>query len=99
MRYYSDYTKKFYDSIEDCEAAEAEHIEKENARKSAEENLLTELTAQKHVVDELRTQYNEVGKQYNEEYSRLSKMLNTFSRKYGYVPKGFNSLDLFLSLM
>lgn len=99
MKFYSEKLSRFFDTADECEAAEEEVLEKERAKKEAEGNLVNELAAQKHVVDELRARYNELGKQYNEEYEKLSKMLSAFSRKYGYVPKGFNGLDLFFSLL
>lgn len=99
MRYYSDMTKKFYNSAAECEAAETEMTEKEAARKNEEESAIVALKAKQGVVEELREQYVSLGKQYNGEYAEFNKMLAAFSKKYGYVPKGFNAIDVFFSML
>ena len=97
MKYYSEQLSKFYDTPEACEAAEASAALE--AKKSAENDAKTQLQAQQNIVNELREQYNSLGKQYNEAYAKMSKMLSAFSRKYGYIPKGFNALDVFFDLL
>lgn len=96
MKYYSTILSKFYDTPEACEEAEHAAEKAEAERHAAEDNAKTEIEAQKHVVDELRDQYVALGKQYNEAYGKLNRLATSFSRKYGYLPKGFSTFDIML---
>ena len=99
MKYYSEQLSKFYDTAEACEAAEAEAKSAQEAKKAAEDDAKAQLQIQQDTVNAIREQYNALGKHYNEEYTKLSKMLSAYSRKYGYVPKGFSTLDILFDLL
>ncbi len=76
MKYYSEKTKKFYDSAADCEKEEAAIVkaeaEKTAARKADAEN-----------VEKARKELDEARKAFHAAYENYNKTLSDFCKKHG----------------
>ncbi len=91
MRYYSDMTRKFYETPEACEKAELQ-LKEERERKEAE--ALQKTNARKEAAKKVETAYNElVSARKN-----YQKLLADFCKEYGPFHMSLtkdNALDLF----
>jgi len=76
MKYYSEVTKKFYDTAEACNKAEVEMVEKQNVEKLRKEKEAAERKAAADQVEAARKAYVEAHKNYK-------KVLTDFCEKYG----------------
>jgi hypothetical protein len=86
MKFYSDVTKVLYNTVEECEAAEAAHLKAEEEKKNGYNIALQEL-------DTLLAQFEEEQKANENAYKKAaatSKLLQTkyveFQRKHGRLP-------------
>ena len=89
MKYYSEFTKKFYDTEDECLAAEIEFEEAEAKRQEAEKKRAKE-------IDELRERLAEIAsetKKLNEERKDVIKKLSD----YGIIVGTRNHAGLLLS--
>lgn len=82
MRYYSETTRKLYDTIEDLEAAEKEAEKAKDERKAAAELVEAAYTE----VKEARLAYDKATQHYNE-------VLTDFCNKYGSYKKTLRAGD------
>ena len=84
MKYYSEITRKTYDSAEACEKAEAEveaaRVEKEAAAKKKSE----ERAARAKEVEDAYQSYLDAQKVANEKNKEYKKLLDAFLKDYGY---------------
>ena len=69
MKFYSDVTKKFYNSADECE-------KEENA-------LQVELAAKAAKEDKLKKERKQRAEEVNEAYKNYMKLLNNFVKDYG----------------
>ena len=76
MKYYSEMTKKFYESEADCKQAE----EKELAKK---ENLANQRKAAAEQIDKLREEYKKAYDAYQDATKAYRDGLSDFCKKYG----------------
>ena len=98
MRYYSDYTKKFYDTPEACETAEYEYVMAEEAKKHEQTAMLEGLAHLKVTYEEANTAAAEASKASRAAYDELTKAVRTYFNKYGSVPKEFANLTFMTDL-
>lgn len=78
MRFYSDKTRKFYETLEDCEKAEKD-FEVEQERKKAE--ALQKSNDRKEAAKKVENAYNALitaKKAYHEELSKFCKQYGTY---------------------
>ena len=66
MKYYSTELKKFFDSVEDCEAAEAKDKEEKERLEKEREEKLSQREARAKEVDEAYREYVAAKKKYKE---------------------------------
>lgn len=99
MKFYSEYTQKIYDTMEQCDKAEKEYLEEKNRKANAENTAKAEL-------DKLFAAFNEkndVVKKANAELSAANRALQeavtNFGRKYGYVPDKYRSIQFLTWLL
>lgn len=97
MKFYSDVTRKFYDTLEECTEKENEALQEQENKANAEKTDKTKL-------DELYTQYQltledvrSLQHQASKDFSELETAAKNFIRKYGYVPDQYKSLVFFSS--
>ena len=84
MKYYCEENKTFYDTPEECEAAEKQFAEKDVERKQDEENLGI-LIAE---LEELESKEREYHKEATKVRVAYSKSITDYMRKYGTIPSG-----------
>ena len=75
MKYYSDVTKKIYNTAEECQAAEAAVLKAEEEKKNGKANALAE-------IDLLTSQFEEAQKAQEVAYKALLKASETLHKKY-----------------
>ena len=99
MKFYSEYTKKFYDTMEECAKVDNEYLESLNRKKNAENEA-------KAKMEELYANFNaknDAVKKANAELVAASKEIqravSAFSSKYGYVPDKFRSIQFLTWLL
>lgn len=92
-RYYSDYTKRFYDTPEACEAAEHEFFAAAEAKKNEQAAMLEALNVAKANHMEAQEAATAANKASREAYNELLKLVRAYAAKYGSVPKEFNNLQ------
>lgn len=83
MKYYSETTKKMYDSIKELEVAEAEALKEKDARKEAAEK-----------VKAAANQVNEAYLAYQTACEEHNKVLREFCEKYGSYKTTVRSGDI-----
>lgn len=76
MKFYSDVTKNFYNSAEDCEKAEVEFKEKVALAEAKKKELADAKAAEAKKVTEAFQKVREAQKEYD-------KLRNDFIKKYG----------------
>ena len=86
MKYYAEKLGKYYDSVEDCEAAEKEYEEKLAAKKKQKEEKSKERKLRANEVQDAFTAYKEAEKTYY-------KLRNAFIKDYGYYHATYSSTD------
>lgn len=95
MKYFSEITKKCYDTIEECENSEAaflkEKNDKETAEKEAKEKLDELYSSYQMTVNDIHT----MQRQANKDFSELETAVKNFIRKYGYIPDKYKNLIFF----
>ena len=99
MRYYSDVTKKFYDSATACEIAENEAICREEERKLAERKKNEARAADAKIVEEKRKKMNAAQREYREELEKFCKNYGSYhytAKSKDDVPTLFDSFFNFL---
>lgn len=99
MKFYSEHTKKLYDTMEECTKVDNEYLESLNRKKNAE----NEAKAQMDALYANFNAKNEAVKKANAELMAASKEIqravNDFSTKYGYVPDKFRSIQFLTWLL
>lgn len=97
MKFYSDVTRKFYDTPEECTEKENAFLQEQENKANAEKNDLKKL-------DELYTQYQltvedirTLQRQATKDYSELETAAKGFVRKYGHVPDKYKNIVFFSS--
>ena len=87
MKFYSDVTKQLYNTVQECEAAEAAHLKAEEEKKNGPKIALAE-------IDELYAQFEREQKVHEESYKAVVKAGNAlhkkyvdYQRKYGQLPE------------
>ena len=96
MRFYSDITKKFYNTVEECEKAETSAIDKAKKKKIEEEKKLSERKARAQEIEDKIQSVAAARKELNE-------LIEKFVKDYGsyhatYAGKGAISDAFFDSL-
>lgn len=86
MKYWNEYTQKFYDNANDCLAAEREFVEKQNKEKIEKERKAAERKAAAEKVDAAR-------KAMETAQSNYKKELEAFCKTYGTYHYSTNSAD------
>lgn len=79
MKYYSEETKKFYDSVEECEQAEKE-ARKTKEEKEQRQKLLKETRAAR-------------AKEVEDAFNKANELLNKFVEDYGSFHYTYNHCD------
>lgn len=86
MKFYSDVTKKMYDTAEECEAQEAAFLKAEEEKRNGNKAALAE-------IDQLLEQFQKEQKAQEMAYRAVVKTANTlrekyvdYQRKYGRLP-------------
>ena len=93
MKFYSEYTKKFYDTPEACETAEHEYVMAAEAKKNEQAAMLEALNVAKANHTEAQEVAAAANKASREAYNELMKLVRAYAAKYGTVPKEFNNLQ------
>lgn len=86
MKFYSEYTKQFYDTEEDCVAAEQELKAKEEAEIKEANKKASEKKAREAHLNELKAIADEAHNNYR-------KALNSYLRDYGSFSRTYNMAD------
>ncbi len=86
MKYYSEVTKKMYDSVRDLEKAEREIKDKNDERKTA-------AAAVEKAYDELVNVHKKASDEVAAAREKYSKTLNDFCSKYGAYHQSIKSTD------
>lgn len=100
VRYYSDMTHKYYDSIEEAQKAEQEMVEISKKKEDEKSLALENLRAGYGVIEHTRAEANKSIEDYSKAKSDFSKQLAEFHKKYGYVPneyRNYNPLTMFFN--
>ena len=97
-RYYSDYTKKFYDTPEACETAEHEYVMAAEAKKNEQAAMLEALNVAKANHAEAQEVAAAANKASHEAYNELMKLVRAYAAKYGTLPKEFSNLNVITEL-
>lgn len=87
-RYYSDFTNKFYNSMEDLEKAEKKIIAEQEEKKAKEQKRADERKARAQEIDELQKAYVVARKAYTD-------ALEKFCHDYGTFHTSVSSDNLF----
>jgi septal ring factor EnvC (AmiA/AmiB activator) len=99
MKFYSEYTKQIYDTMELCDKAEKDYLEEKNRKANAE----NEAKANLDKLFQSFNEKNETVKKANAELSTANRALqeavNNFGRKYGYVPDKYRSIQFLTWLL
>lgn len=82
MKFYSEVTKSFYDSPEECISAEEEVKAKEAAELARKEKLANEKKAREAHLDELSRAVEEAQEAYHKAFKSYLRDYGTFSRSY-----------------
>lgn len=82
LKTYSDITKKFYDSVEDANAAEKEYNDAITAKKAAEEVKALERKNDAKLVEKKRKVFVEARKDYEEELNKFCKKHGSYHKTY-----------------
>ena len=98
MKFFSEYTKKFYDTPEACETAEHEYVMAAEAKKNEQAAMLEGLAHLKVTYDEANTVAAEASKASRVAYDELAKAVRAYFNKYGSVPKEFANLTFMTDL-
>lgn len=83
MKFYSELTKKFYGTAEECLNAEEEyrkHLEAENARKKEEEKRQE---AELRELEDLKRKYMVLNKECEKVFQELMRKSANYKHKYG----------------
>lgn len=100
VRYYSDMTHKYYDSIEEAKKAEQEMVETSKRKEDEKTLALENLRAGYEAIEHMRAEANKSIESYSKTRSDFSKQLAEFHKKYGYVPteyRNYNPLTMFFN--
>lgn len=93
MRYYSDVTKKIYESAADLNKAE-DLVKKEiEAKKAKETKLKNERAARAKVVDTAYQDYIDARKAVDKKYKDANRLLKDFIRDYGSYHTSITDVD------
>jgi hypothetical protein len=92
MKYYSEHTRQFYDSVEECEKAENELVE---AKKKAE----LEAKAKSEAREKRAKEVEEAMKNAHEAYEKFDKLLKEFVKDYGSFHYSYTDKDHDLSFL
>lgn len=99
MKFYCEHTKKIYDTMAECEAAEKAYLNEQNKKANAEK-------AAKDNLEKLYVSFQEANENVKKANSalstashELSKGVNEFSRTYGYVPDKYRSIQFLTWLL
>lgn len=99
MKFYCEYTKKLYDTIDECNAAEKAYLDEKNKKANAENEAKANL---EKLYNDFNAK-NDAVKKANSELSAASRTITNavseFSRKYGYVPEKYRSIQLLTWLL
>jgi hypothetical protein len=87
MKYYSESTKKFYDSADDCAAAEKELAEKKALATREKEELAAKRKEDADKIKEILERRNNIEKEYRD-------AVNDFVKKYGSYHYTYTSNNL-----
>ena len=93
MKFYSDKTKKMYDTEAECLKAEKEFDELYNKKANAEKEAKAKLDVLHAKMQETTEAVKKANAANTEAYRVLQKEIGEFSRKYGYVPEKYRTLQ------
>ena len=85
MKFYSDITKSLYDSIQECEAAEAAHLKAEEEKKNGYNAAIAEL-------DSLWETFQKQQKVQEDAYKDMLKMAKNLREKYAAFQSKYGSI-------
>lgn len=85
MKYWSELTRTMYDTAEQCEVAEAEHLKAEEEKKNSYRNAVVEL-------DEIAAYFQACKNEQEEAYRKMQKASNDLHKKYAEFQKNFGRL-------
>ena len=100
MKYYSDVTKKFYNTVEDCEREEKQVIKQEEEKKLAEQRKNEARANAAKSVEEKRLVMVKAQKDYKEALEAFCKQYGSYhftSKSFDDIPHLFNSFFDFLN--
>ena len=100
VRYFSDMTHKYYDTIEEAQKAEQEMVEISKKKEDEKSLALENLRAGYRVIEHARAEANKSIEDYSKTRSDFGKQLVEFHKKYGYIPneyRNFNPLTMFFN--
>lgn len=84
MKYYSDITKKFYDTVKECEKAETDYKASKEKEKAAKEKKAAERKKRASEVEDAYFAMIEAQNVYN-------KLKNEFIKDYGYYHVSYSN--------
>lgn len=95
VKYYSEITKKFYNTSDECSEQEnaflKEQEEKTNAENEDKQRLDELYSAYQMTMEDVRS----LQAQASGDFSELKTAAKDFVRKYGYIPEKYKSLVFF----
>ena len=100
VRYFSDMTHKYYDTIEEAQKAEQELLESAQQKEKDKNLALENLRAGYEAIEHMRAEANKSIEIYSKTRNDFNKQLVEFHKKYGYIPneyRNFNPLTMFFN--
>lgn len=100
VRYFSDMTHKYYNTIEEAQTAEQELLESAQQKEKDKNFALEELRAGYDAIEHMREEANKSIETYSKTRDEFNKRLVEFHKKYGYIPneyRNFNPLTMFFN--
>lgn len=99
MKYYCDLNKTFYDTEEECAAAEQELLAANSAKECKKEADYRELCQYRTEMKEAQGRYDEACRAFNEARKLYDDKTVDYVNKYNELPEGFVSTNAIWKLI